>query len=241
MAGPGRNTEELGKRGEADAAQAPFQQAPGEGGGAEGRLGEPPTVQGLQLSLEEPLVEAGVVGGERCVTGERDEASDDARDGGCTAQLLVAKTGQTRYRWRESQTGVDERLERIDELECSHARCSDLADPVACGREPRRLQVEDDELRLLQQRVLLRAGERDGRARTEDAAVSRGDVRKQRTGKTVRDGARGEQQHGRVHRRQSSLFVEHVHQTVEPVERELHCAMKLRTHVRVNRGDDSSR
>ena len=89
VAGPGRDAEEVGERGEADAAHASFEQAPRERGGAQGRLREPPAVRPLQLPLEEPLVEAGVVGDERCVAGEEDEALDDRRDGGCTAQLLA--------------------------------------------------------------------------------------------------------------------------------------------------------
>ena len=101
MAGPGRNAEEVGERGEADTAHASFEQASGERGGAEGRLREPPAVRPLQLPLQEALVEAGVVGDERCVACEEDEASDDRRDGGRTAQLLLAQPGQTRYRLRQ--------------------------------------------------------------------------------------------------------------------------------------------
>ncbi len=90
MAGLSRNTEEVGQRRQADTAHASVEQAPGERGGAEGRLREPPAMRPLQLPLQEPLVEARVVGGERCVACEGDEASDDRRDGGRTAQLLVA-------------------------------------------------------------------------------------------------------------------------------------------------------
>ena len=90
MAGLSRHTEELGQRGQADTAHASFEQAPGECGGTEGRLREPPAVRPLQLPLQEPLVEAGVVSGERCLACEGDEASDDRRDSGRTAQLLVA-------------------------------------------------------------------------------------------------------------------------------------------------------
>ena len=159
VAGTSRDAEEVGERGEADAAHASLEQAPGERGGAERRLGKPPAVQPLQLPLQEPLVEAGVVGGERGVAGEGDEAFDDARHGWCSAQLVLAQSGQTRYRLRESNARVDERLERIDQLERPYARCSDLADPVPSAREPGRLQVEDDELGLLQQRIFVSAGQ----------------------------------------------------------------------------------
>ena len=55
------------------------------------------------------------------------------------------------------------------------------------------------------------------------------------TCKTVGDGASGKQQPGCGHRRQKdALFVEHVHQAVEPVERELHYAMKLCEHMFVS-------
>ena len=90
VAGSSRNAEEVGERRQADTAHASLEQAAGERGGAEGRLREPPAVRPLQLPLQEPLVEAGVMGGERCVACEGDEASDDRRDGGRTAQLLIA-------------------------------------------------------------------------------------------------------------------------------------------------------
>ena len=85
VAGSRGDAEELGERGEANAAQAPVEQAPRERGGAEWRLGQPPAVQPLQLPFQEALVEAGVMGHERSIAREDDEALDDARDGAARA------------------------------------------------------------------------------------------------------------------------------------------------------------
>ena len=44
----------------------------------------------MQLLLEEALIEPGVVRHEQVVAGKGEEAPDDAADGGCSTQLLLA-------------------------------------------------------------------------------------------------------------------------------------------------------
>ena len=83
----------------------------------------------------------------------------------------------------------------------AHAHRADLADPVARGREPGRLEVEDDELGLLEQRVAGLARERDGRAAADDAAVAGGDLVEQRAGEAVGDRRRREERPRRLDRR----------------------------------------
>ena len=68
-------------------------------------------------------------------------------------QLLLAQPGQPRDRIREGNARVDERLEGVDYLELADAHSAHFADAVARGRKPRRLEVEDDELRVLERRI----------------------------------------------------------------------------------------
>ena len=82
VAGLGRDAEEVGERGEADAAEPPFEQAARERGSAERRLGQAPVAQ---LPLEKALVEPGVVGHEQLVAREREKAPDDGRDRRCAS------------------------------------------------------------------------------------------------------------------------------------------------------------
>ena len=110
MAGPGGGAEEVRERGEPDAADAALEQAAGERRGAERRLGQPVPVDEEQLSLEEALVEAGVVGDKQVVTRKVKEAAEDGRDRGRVPKLLLTQAGQPRDRVRERHPRVDERL-----------------------------------------------------------------------------------------------------------------------------------
>ena len=131
--------------------------------------------------VEEADVEAGVVRGERCVAGEREEAADGELRTRCAAQLGVAQAGQPGDRRRERDPGLDERLERLGDLERLDAHRADLAHAVARGREPGRLEVEDDELGVLDQRVGLRAvRETDASAEPREPGVTVDDVGEQR-------------------------------------------------------------
>ncbi len=233
VARPRRDAEEVGERGEADAAEPSLEQAPGERRRAERRLGQASTVSQEQLPLDEALVEAGVVRDEQVVACEAEEAPEDGRDGRRTPQLLAAQAGEAGDRLRERDARVDERLERVDELERPDADGADLADAVACGREPGRLQVEDDELGLFQQagRVVLRQGRRwflprrlGCRPRSPPPTAN---------GRGRRDGGSGKERAGCVDRRQRAALLEQVHQPVEGVERELHRHKYKRTYVRL--------
>ena len=200
VAGSGRDAEEVGQRGEADATEPSLEQPARERGRAERRLRQAPAVHPQQLLLEEALVEAGVVGDEERVAGEVEEAIDHARDGRRLPQLRLAQAGEAGDRRRERDSRVDEGLEGVDGLERAHANGADLADAVARGREPGRLEVEDDELGLVQQRVGSRSGERDGGAGAGDPAVAGGEVGQERAGEAVRDRGRGEERAGRLGR-----------------------------------------
>ena len=116
VAGAGRDAEEMGERGEADAPQTSLEQAAGERSGAERRLRKAPSVSQDQLPLEEALVEAGVVGDQQLVARVGEEAAKDAADRGRAAELLLAQTGQAGDRLRQRHSWVHERLEGVDGL-----------------------------------------------------------------------------------------------------------------------------
>ncbi len=92
---------------------------------AESRLpGEP-----LELAVDEPDVEARVVGDEHGVACERREPSQRRRDPWRLPERLVGEPGQPPDRRRQRHAGRDERLEGVPELEPLDADGPDLADP----------------------------------------------------------------------------------------------------------------
>ena len=219
----GRNAEEVSERSQADAAEPALEQAARERGRAERRLGKAPTVQ---LLLEEALIEPGVVRHEQVIAGEGEEAPDDAADGGCSTQLLLAQAGEAGYVLGEGDPRIDERLEGADRLERANADGSELADLVPGGREPGRLQVEDDELGLLEQRVRAFPRQGDGCAGADDSVVAGADLFQEGAGKPLGDRRGREEQPCGLDGRQDPLLFERVHQPVESVERKLHTQMK---------------
>ncbi len=116
-------------------------------------------------------VEARVVGDERRVAGEarkRRTASSGAR----RAAQVARRGSRSAPRSRAGgQTRVDERLEGVVDLERAHPRRADLARSDSGGRETGRLEVEDDELGVLDQRVGVRRGRRARRARRATRAA----------------------------------------------------------------------
>ncbi len=197
VAGSGCHPEEVGERREADPVHAAIEQAAGERRGAKRRLRQPAAFAPPQLPLEEALVEAGVVRNQRCLGGKDDEAAEHGRDAGRVPQVALAQPGQTGNRLRERNARIDKGLEAVDQLERLDADRAQLADPAGLRREPGRLQVEDHELRLLQQRVR-RARERHGRPRAEDPAVAGAHLGHERGGEPRRDRARRKQDPRRV-------------------------------------------
>ena len=156
------------------------------------------------------------------VTGEGQEALEDALNRRRPSQLLLPEPGEARDRLRQRDAWVHERLERVDELERPHANGSELADPVARSGQARGLEVEDDELRLLEQRIHAAVDQRDGGAGAGDPAVAFGDLFEERTGQAVGDRRGGEERSRRVHRRHGTALLEQVDQAIECVEGELH-------------------
>ena len=102
-------------------------------------------------------------------------------------QLPVGEPGQRRDRGRERHVRVDERLELVDDLEAAHLDGADLADLRRAGPQARRLEVDDDVRRVLEQEVgAERAREPDGVAVPREARVGLDDVREERAGERDR-------------------------------------------------------
>ena len=126
-----RDAEEVRERGEADArAGGP------RAGGARGRPCRAAARTGggrsaCSCSFEEALVEAGVVGDEQLVARESEEAADDASRPTARVAAPVREDRSAARPARAADARIDERLERVDQLEPLHAHGADLADPVA--------------------------------------------------------------------------------------------------------------
>ena len=225
MAGSRRHPEEVGERRETDPAQAPFEQAAGQGRRAQRRLCQPPPVQPGQLAFQKALVEPGVVRDQRGVAGEGEEASDHGRDVRRAAQLLLPQPGQAGHCIGEGHGRIDQRLEGADELERLDADRTQLADPAGPRREPGRLQIEDDELRLLQQRIR-RPRQRDGVTRADDPAVTGAGLGEQRAGEPCGDRGAREEEASRLDDRQRAALLQRFHEPVDAVEHELHHSIK---------------
>src|SRR6185312_7385506 len=130
------------------------QQAPREPDGVDDRRGDAAPGEELDLTVEEGEVEAGVVRDDRRVAGEREQPADGELRARGSSQRLGADPGDRRDGGGKRDPWVDERLERVLELERPDALRPDLADPRRARRETRGLEVVEQ-----------RPGERRRRAR----------------------------------------------------------------------------
>ena len=221
----GRDAEEVRERREPDATRPLAEEPSGEPDGVHDGSGDAPARQVRHLAVEEREVEPRVVRDERGVSGERDEA---AGRHGRRAERHGARAGwmpvsdATAGRQRDAR--VDERLERVVELERANALRADLADPRGAGREPGRLEVDDDEVRVLEEDVRAgRVGEPDRCAAPGETGVTGDDVVEQRA-RERRGRAREREEHpGRLLRRHGAAAeLDQLDQPVGGVERQLH-------------------
>ena len=169
----GRDAEEVRERREAEALRPLAEEPLREPDGVDDRRGDPPPGEELDLAVEEGEVEARVVRDERAVAGELEEAPDRELGPRRAAQRRLPDAGERGDRGGERDARVDERLERVLELERADPLRADLADPRAAGREPRGLEVDDDEVRVLELDVLARRVREPDRARRARRAARR--------------------------------------------------------------------
>ena len=153
VARPSRRPEELRERHEAGARGASREEPAREPDRIYDRSRQPGACQPLRLAVEERQVEARVVSDEHRVAGEREEPPHGDPGARLSAQRRVAKTRQCADRRPDRRAGIHQRLELLRELELMHAHRPDLADARRAGAQAGRLQVDDDERRVLQQEV----------------------------------------------------------------------------------------
>jgi hypothetical protein len=102
------------------------------------------------VPLEEGEIEADVVPDEGRLAREGREPTDRVRDGRRADEVLVLDAGEPRDRRADVAARIDERAEPLARLDAvrrqSNAYRADLDDPIRLRIEPRRLQVDRDEL-----------------------------------------------------------------------------------------------
>ncbi len=120
--------------------------------------------------------------------------------------------------------GLHERLERLLDRERPDTHRADLAHPVARRREPGRLEVEDDELGVLDQRLALAAvRETYASATPLEARVAVDDVGEERVRERRGRALEREESACRLFRRhRAASRVDQLDEAVGGVERELH-------------------
>jgi hypothetical protein len=132
--------------------------------------------------------------------------------------------------------GVRERLEALAQLEPSHPHGPDLARPARARRQAGRLEVEDDERRLLERNRLGGRG-RDGDeiAREPEPGVGPDRLFEQRPRESDRDGPveLEDEAGGLVDRHRPTPLLHQLHETIGGIEAQLHAPMLVRTRVRV--------
>ena len=235
VAGLARRAEEVRELAQREALAPAVEKAAREPDGVDDGGGDPAAREPLDRAVDEADVEAGVVSAERRVAGEREEPADRELGSRRAAELGVLQAGQPRDRRRQRHAGLHERLERVRDLERLDANRTDLADAVTTRGEPGRLEVEDDDLGVLDERLGAGlAGEPDACAAPHEARVAVDDVGEERV--RQRDGSaleREEHARGVLRRDGAATRVDQLDETVGGVERELHPTDRIRTYVRL--------
>ena len=146
--------------------------------------------------------------------------------------IVPADPGERRDGQRQRDARVDERLERRTDLERLDPLGADLDDARAGGREPGRLEIEDDERgRLERSRCPGRIGEPDRRAAPREPRVARDHVVEQRARDRRRRRGEGEERpRGLAGRNRAASRLDELHEPVGGIERELHPA-NLHEHM----------
>ena len=227
------DAEEVREGCEPDLPRALPEQAPREPDGVDDRRGDATPREELDLPVEEGEVEAGVVRDDRRVAGEREQAADGELGAWRSRERLGADPGDGRDGGGKRDPWVDERLERVLELESPNALRPDLADPRGARRETRRLEIDDDEMRVLESDVRARRRrEPDRCAAPGKPRVAGDDVVEQRPGERRRRAREGEQRPRRlVGRHRPPPRLDELDEPVGGIERELHRPRSIRERM----------
>ena len=222
----GRDAEEVRERRQPDAPRPLAEEPSGEPHGVHDRSGDAPARQVRHLAVEEREVEPRVVRDQRGVSGEREELPDGMVGPRSATERAGLDAGQRDDGGRQRDARVDERLERVLEREGADALGADLADPRRAGREAGRLEVDDDEVRVLEEDVRTRRGRQPDRCPPPGETGVTGDDVVEQGAREGRGRAREREEHpGRLLRRHGpAAELDQLHQPVGGVERELHAA-----------------
>ncbi|MCZ7588821.1 MAG: hypothetical protein M5U27_08240 [Gaiella sp.] len=183
-----RHAEEVGERREAHPAGSLTEQAPCEPHRVHDGRRDPPTGEPLDLDVEKREVEPRVVRDDRRVAREGEQPPYRELRPRSAAERLGPDPRQRGDGSGKGDAGVDQGLERVGELERADPLRADLADPRRSRREPGRLEIDDDEVRVLEQEVRARRrGQPDRGATPRESRVARDDVVEERP----REGRRG--------------------------------------------------
>ncbi len=102
------------------------------------------------VPLEKGEIEVDVMPDEDRIAGEGSETRDRGFDGGRVAEVRIADPGQPRDRRPDVAAWIDERTEALARIGAlgrePDAYGADLDDPIRLRIEPRRFQVDRDEL-----------------------------------------------------------------------------------------------
>ena len=224
MTGRHSRSEEVRERGESEARRSPAEQPPGEPHRVDDGSGHPPPRQPLDGEIEKSHVEAGVVCDEHRFARKREETPDREVSHRRSPHFSPADAGESGDRRRQRYARVDERLEARAGLQRLHPLGTDFDDARPGGREPRRLEVEDDERRHLELgRRAWALGQPDVGAPPCEASVTRDHIVEQRA--CDRSGCRGEGiegSRGLTCRHRPASYLDEIDQPVGGIEGELH-------------------
>ena len=240
---PHARAEELRERCEPDACGAAGEQAPGEPHGVDDRSRDAAPREPFDGPVEKRHVEARIVGDQHRIAGELEKAPHRQVDARRPPDVRGADAGERRDRRRQRKAGIDQRLERRPGLERGDPLCADLDDPARRRREPRRLEVEHDEHRLLERNLLgRRHAQTDGGTAPGETRIAGDDLVEQRAcDPRRRRGEREERTCGLVHGHRAASRLDELHEPVRGIEAELHLRHRRRTCVRVRRGKKGAR
>jgi hypothetical protein len=162
VAGRHRGTQIGGEGGQPDVGHlVPGQQLACQPSGADHPVGRPRVSVPLQVGLQEPPVEGGVVADEHGVAEEFEQAGQDRLDRLRARHHAVGDPGERGDQRRDRDLGVDQRVERADDLAAADLDGADLGDAVVRGRAAGGLEVQDDELDLDERRTKVVQGQLD--------------------------------------------------------------------------------
>ncbi len=185
---------------------------------------EPGAAEALGLAVEEREIEARVVRDEDGVAGELEEAPHRDRRMRAAAQVGIAQARQRADRGADRNAGIDEQLELLLQFELAHTHGADLADARAARPEPRRLEVDDHEGRVLEREIgARRIGEPHGVSPPGEPGVLGDDLVEQAPRHSDRRVPKREQPaRGLLDVDRPAPLLDELHEPVSRVEPQLH-------------------